>query len=399
MPATIVVVKAIAMPIYHTLGHIPDKRHTIFRDSGGRLYQEELVGTQGFSSLSSLVYHLHPPTCVRQKGKPYSVKPEIAVENSLNAMSFKGFDVKPTADFIESRKTLFVNSSLHVGLAAPSESMAYFFKNADADELFFVHRGSGTLHTMYGRLPFRYGDYILIPRGTVYKIVFDGPDNRLLYVESFSPVYIPKRYRNDFGQMQEHAPFCERDIRRPRDLETFDEKGEFDILIKKRGAIFPYVYLYHPFDVVGWDGHNYPYTFSIFNFEPLTGRIHMPPPIHQCFESAGFVVCSFVPRLYDYHPDAIPAPYHHSNIDSDEILYYVDGDFMSRNNIQKGQLTLHPGGIPHGPHPGAIERSIGQKETHELAVMIDPFAPVMITEEALRIEVKDYYKSWLPQEA
>ncbi|GAA4465553.1 homogentisate 1,2-dioxygenase [Nemorincola caseinilytica] len=387
------------MPIYHSLGHIPHKRHIVFRNTEGKLYQEELVGTQGFSSLSSLVYHLHPPTCVRQKGKPYSVRPEIAIENSLNAMSFKGFDIKPCNDYMESRKTLFVNSALHIGLAAPTTSTPYFFKNADADELIFVHRGSGRVQTMYGQLPFAYGDYILIPRGTVYKIVFDDADNRLLIVESFDPVYTPKRYRNEFGQLLEHSPFCERDIKRPRDLVTIDEKGEFDVLIKKKGTIFPYVYLYHPFDVVGWDGHHYPYTFSIFDFEPLTGRIHMPPPIHQTFESAGFVVCSFVPRLYDYHPDAIPAPYHHSNIDSDEILYYVDGDFMSRNNIQKGQLTLHPGGIPHGPHPGAIERSIGKKETQELAVMIDPFAPMMITEEALRLEVKDYYRSWLPHEA
>lgn len=387
------------MPFYHSLGKIPDKRHVVFRQPNGQLYQEELVGTQGFGGLSSLVYHLHPPTCVRQKGKPYSVKPEIAVENGLNAMSFQGFNIKPEKDYLESRKTLFVNASLHIGLAAPMHSTPYFYKNADADELLFVHKGKGILHTMYGRLPFEYGDYILIPRGTVYKIEFETADNKLLYIESFTPIFTPKRYRNEFGQMQEHAPFCERDIKRPQNLETHDEKGEFDIMIKKKGVMFPYVYDYHPFDVAGWDGYHYPYTFSIFNFEPLTGRIHMPPPIHQCFESSSFVVCSFVPRLYDYHPDAIPAPYHHSNIDSDEILYYVDGDFMSRNNISKGQLTLHPGGIPHGPHPGAIERSIGQKETKELAVMIDPFNPMMITEEAQKIEVKDYYKSWLLDEA
>jgi homogentisate 1,2-dioxygenase len=387
------------MPFYHSLGHIPDKRHIVFRSPQGHLYQEELVGTQGFSSLSSLVYHLHPPTCVQQKGTPYSVMPQIAVENSLNAMSFSGFNIQPDADYLSSRKTLFVNTDLHIGLAAPSASPDYFFKNADADEILFVHKGSGTLHTMYGRLAFAYGDYIVIPRGTVYKIVFDSSENRLLVVESFSPVYTPKRYRNEFGQLLEHSPFCERDIRRPSRLDTVDQAGSFDILIKKKGMIFPYAYLYHPFDVVGWDGYHYPYTFSIFNFEPITGRIHMPPPIHQTFENAGFVVCSFVPRLYDYHPAAIPAPYHHSNIDSDEILYYVDGDFMSRNNIQKGQLTLHPAGIPHGPHPGAIERSIGKKETAELAVMIDPFRPMMITTEALNIEVKDYYKSWLPEGA
>ena len=385
------------MPFYHSLGIIPEKRHIVSRQPNGNLYQEELVGTQGFAGLSSLVYHLYPPTRVRQKGDPYSVKPEIASENSMNAMSFNGFDVKPEADYMQSRKTLFVNAAMHIGIAAPTESTKYFYKNADADELLFVHKGSGVLDTMYGSLKFAYGDYIVIPRGTVYQIKFDTPENKLLYIESFDPIFTPRRYRNDFGQLLEHSPFCERDINRPAYLQTFDEKSDFDIFIKKRGMIFPYTYANHPFDVAGWDGYHYPYTFSIFNFEPLTGRIHMPPPIHQTFESRNFVVCSFVPRLYDYHPLAIPAPYHHSNIDSDEILYYVDGDFMSRNNIKAGQFTLHPGGIPHGPHPGAIERSIGQKETKELAVMIDPFNPVMITKEALKIEVDGYYKSWITE--
>ncbi len=383
------------MPLYHQLGVIPDKRHVVFRQPNGNLYQEELVGTQGFSGMSSLAYHLYPPTKVKQKDKPYSVIPKVAIENGLDAMSFIGFNIQPEDDFIKSRKTLFVNSAMHIGLAAPKNSTPYFYKNADADEMIFVHVGSGTLTTMFGSLQFKYGDYIIIPRGTVYKVQFDTEDNRWLYVESFTPIFTPKRYRNEFGQLMEHSPFCERDIKRPQNLETYDEKGEFDIFIKKKGFIFPYVYTNHPFDVAGWDGYHYPYIFSIFNFEPLTGRIHMPPPIHQTFENANFVICSFVPRLYDYHPQAIPAPYHHSNIDSDELLYYVDGDFMSRNNIQKGQITLHPGGIPHGPHPGAIERSIGKKETQELAVMIDPFQPVMVTQEALDIEVQGYYKSWL----
>ena len=386
------------MPFYHSLGIIPDKRHVVSRQPSGALYQEELVGTQGFGGLSSLVYHLYPPTQVRQKGQPYSVAPKIAMENGLNAMSFSGYDLKPEEDYLLSRKTLMVNSAMHIGLAAPIQSTPYFYKNADADELLFVHKGSGKVHTMYGILPFVYGDYIVIPRGTVYKIEFDTTDNKLLFVESFDPIYTPRRYRNDFGQLLEHSPFCERDIKRPRDLQTYDEQGDFDIFIKKRGMMFPYVYANHPFDVAGWDGYHYPYTFSIFNFEPITGRIHMPPPVHQTFESRNFVICSFVPRLYDYHPDAIPAPYHHSNIDSDEVLYYVDGDFMSRNNIKAGQFTLHPGGIPHGPHPGAIERSIGQKETKELAVMIDPFQPLMITEEGIKIEVPDYFKSWLPEQ-
>jgi len=383
------------MPIYHQLGFVPYKRHIVNRQPNGNLYHEELVGTQGFSGMSSLVYHLHPPTRVKQKDKAYSVQPKVAVENSLDALSFDGFKIEPESDYIKSRKTLLVNQSMHIGLAAPMESTSYFYKNADADEMIFIHRGSGKLLTMYGEMNFKYGDYIIIPRGTVYQIFFDTTDNRLLYVESFSPIFTPRRYRNDFGQLLEHSPFCERDIIRPNNLKTYDEQGEFDIFIKKKGFMFPYVYANHPFDVVGWDGYHYPYIFSIFNFEPITGRIHMPPPIHQTFENANFVICSFVPRLYDYHPESIPAPYHHSNIDSDEILYYVDGDFMSRNNIKLGQITLHPGGIPHGPHPGAIERSIGKKETEELAVMIDPFQPLMITDEAMKIDIKDYYKSWM----
>jgi homogentisate 1,2-dioxygenase len=382
------------MPFYHKLGKIPQKRHVVFRQANGQLYQEELVGTQGFGGMSSLVYHLHPPTQIRAIESPYPVKPKIVIDNNIYPMKFKGFDVPPCDDYIESRKVLFVNADLAVGLAAPFATPDYFFKNADADELIFVHKGSGELQTMFGSVDFEPGDYLVIPRGTVYRPEFQTDDNRLLFIESKSPVFTPKRYRNEFGQMLEHSPFCERDIKRPEVLETFDDKGEFEVRIKKRDTIFPFIYPNHPFDVAGWDGYHYPYAFNIRNFEPITGRIHLPPPIHQNFEGHNFVVCSFVPRLYDYHPDAIPAPYHHSNIDSDEILYYVEGNFMSRNDIGPGQLTLHPAGIPHGPHPGAIERSIGQKETKELAVMIDPFNPVMITEEALKLDVDDYYRVW-----
>jgi homogentisate 1,2-dioxygenase len=383
------------MPIYRQIGVVPPKRHVVFRQKNGSLYQEELFGTEGFSGASSLVYHLYPPTMVKALGKPYSERPEIAIEDNLQARSFQGFEIIPESDYIESRKILFVNADMHIGLAAPTESMKnYFFKNADADEMIFVHRGAGTLKTMYGQIDFEYGDYIIIPRGTVYTIEFKTADNRLLIIESFSPIETPSRYRNQYGQFLESSPFCERDFKLPHSFETNDEKGEFLIKIKKRGLIYPYVYATHPFDVVGYDGCNYPYAMSIFNFEPITGRIHMPPPIHQHFQGRNFVICSFVPRMYDYHPDAIPAPYHHSNIDSDELLYYVDGDFMSRNSIKQGQITLHPGGIPHGPHPGAVERSIGKKETNELAVMIDPFNPVKITKEALSLELPDYYQSW-----
>ncbi len=384
------------MPRYHTLGKIPPKRHTTFKKPDGSLYQEELFGTAGFAGMSSLIYHLYPPTVVSEIKNLGSVAPKIAVDKNMKALSFKGFSLPPEEDYLDSRKTLFANNDLHIGLAAPkSFSKDYFYRNSDADEMLFIHIGSGTLRTMYGNLDFKYGDYLIIPRGTTYQIDFDTEENRILYIESFSPIVSPNRYRNNFGQFLEHSPFCERDFRLPKDLKTHDEKGKFKVLSKKQGTMWEYTHENHPFDVVGWDGFHYPYAFSIHDFEPITGRIHLPPPIHQQWEAAGFVVCSFVPRMYDYHPNAIPAPYHHSNIDSEEILYYVDGDFMSRNNIEKGQITLHPGGIPHGPHPGAIERSVGKKETGELAVMIDPFNPVKITEEAMKLQVDDYYKSWM----
>jgi len=385
------------MPYYSKAGKIPSKRHIVFRKKDNSLFQEELVGTQGFAGNSSLVYHLYPPTIVTRIESSVSLEPKIAVKKGLKARSFKTFNIEGHPDYLKSRKTLLVNNDLYISIAAPQKSVNYFYKNADADEMIFIHKGSGKLKTIYGNIPFEYGDYLVIPRGTIYQIEFNETDNKHLVIESFSAISLPRKYRNDYGQLQEHSPFCERDIKIPTELKTHDEHGEFDVMIKKQGILYHYVYGTHPFDAVGWDGYQYPYAFSIHNFEPITGRLHMPPPIHQTFEGNNFVVCSFVPRMYDYHPQAIPAPYHHSNIDSDEILYYVDGDFMSRNNIEKGQITLHPGGIPHGPHPGAIERSIGKKETNEIAVMIDPFKPLMVTEEALKLEVKDYYKSWITQ--
>jgi homogentisate 1,2-dioxygenase len=338
---------------------------------------------------------MHPPTIVKEFRSEVDVAPLVAKDKNMKMRSFMGFNVEPTADFLASRKPMLVNSDCYIELAAPTSSMTdYFYKNADADEIIFIHKGSGTLTTQFGKLDFSYGDYLVVPRGMIYQIRFNDADNRLFIVQSFNPVYTPKRYRNWFGQLLEHSPYCERDIRTPYELETHDEKGDFLIRIKKQDVLYEYIYETHPFDVVGWDGYNYPYAFSIHNFEPITGRVHLPPPIHQTFETTGFVLCSFVPRMYDYHPQAIPAPYNHSNIDSDEVLYYVDGDFMSRNNIEKGQITLHPAGIPHGPHPGAYERSIGKKETEELAVMVDTFKPLMLTNHAIGIEVDDYYTSW-----
>ena len=384
------------MPFYHTLGKIPPKRHTIFKKPDGSLYYEQLFGTIGFDGMSTNSYHEHRPTQVKEIKGSYSVAPKIASENNIKSYRFHGFKIPPVKDYLESRKAILTNSDCTIWLAAPETSQeAYFYKNSDADELIFVHKGSGTLRTHLGNLEFKYGDYLVVPRGTIYKIDFNTADNRLFIVESRRPIYTPKRYRNWFGQLLEHSPFCERDLRRPSVLETHDEKGSFLMKIKKQDEIFDMVYATHPFDVVGYDGFNYPYAFSIHDFEPITGRIHQPPPVHQTFETDAFVVCSFVPRLYDYHPQSIPAPYNHSNIDSDEVIYYVDGDFMSRNDIEKGHISLHPAGIPHGPHPGAVERSIGKTKTEELAVMVDTFKPLKLTEEAMQIADDDYHKSWL----
>jgi homogentisate 1,2-dioxygenase len=384
------------MPLYHKLGNFPQKRHTIFQSPQGKYYYEQLFGTEGFHGFSSLLYHVHRPTQVKEILKSYSVAPKVAIDKNIKALLLKGFEVKPADDFLDSRKTVLFNNDCHIGLAAPKQSMkTYFYKNADADEMLFIHKGKGVLRTLMGNIPFEYGDYLIVPRGMIYQMEFETADNRIFYVESFHPLYTPKRYKNASGQHLEHSPFCERDFKLPSELETHDQKGDFLIKIKKEGMMHEVLYASHPFDVVGWDGYNFPWAFSIHNFEPITGRVHQPPPVHQTFETPAFVVCSFCPRLYDYHPKAIPAPYNHSNIDSDEVLYYVDGDFMSRNDIKQGHITLHPKGIPHGPAPGAMERSIGHKETQELAVMVDTFRPLMVTEDAISIDDGKYYKSWV----
>ena len=386
------------MPFYHRLGEIPHKRHTQFRKPDGKLYSEQLVSTEGFSDDYSLVYHHNPPTLIKSIDEPFSVTPTAAIEKNLQHRSFQGFSVKPEKDYLKSRKTIMFNNDIAIILAAPKSSMKeYFFKNSGGDEMIFVHEGEGVLKTMYGLLDFRPGDHIIIPRGVIYQLHFKTEANRLLIMESYSAIRFPKRYLSKQGQLMEHSPFCERDIKVPRELETHDEKGDFLIYVKRDHLMFPYHYATHPFDLIGWDGYHFPWALSIHDFEPITGRIHQPPPVHQTFEGRNYVTCAFVPRMYDYHPDAIPAPYNHSNVDSDEVLYYVDGEFMSRKHVERGQLTLHPTGIPHGPHPGAVEKSIGQKETHEVAVMIDTFEPLKLTQAALDIEDKDYYLSWLDE--
>lgn len=384
------------MPHYKKMGQIPRKRHTQFRKPNGELYSEQLVSTEGFSDNYSLVYHHYLPTRVLKIDPSFSVAPEIAIGKNMQHRSFQGFKVQPESDYIKSRIPVLVNNDVYMSLAAPSASMTqYFFKNSQASEMIFIHEGSGVLHTMYGKISFSYGDHLIIPRGVIYQFEFDNSQNRLLIVESFGPFRFPKRYVNNSGQLTEDAPYCERDIRTPEELISIDEEGDFLVMIKRDDEIFPYHYASHPFDLIGWDGYHYPFAFSIHDFEPITGRLHMPPPIHQTFDGHNFVTCAFVPRMYDYHPLSIPAPYNHSNVDSDEVLYYVDGDFMSRKHVEKGQITLHPTGIPHGPHPGTVEKSIGKKDTNELAFMLDTFNPLKITKQALKLEDKDYYQSWL----
>ena len=378
------------------MGTIPHKRHTQFRKADGTLYSEELFSTEGFSNDYSLLYHHAPPTRVVRSDAGIDISPVAVYSKNLQHRCFKGFNLKPEPDYLQSRKVVLMNADCQIALAAPEESMQdYFYKNADADELVFVHEGCGYITTQYGELDFVPGDYVVIPRGTIYQIHFDTRENRLLVVESFSPIRYPKKYLSKYGQLLEHSPYCERDINPPGKLITQQEEGDFLIKTKKGSILYGLHYANHPLDVVGWDGYCYPYTLSIHDFEPITGRVHQPPPVHQTFEANNFVVCSFVPRLFDYHPDAIPAPYNHSNIDSDEVLYYVDGDFMSRKNIEKGMITLHPAGIPHGPHPGTVLKSIGAKETRELAVMIDTFHPLYLTNEALKMEVVGYGGSWV----
>ncbi len=385
------------MPHYYSLGSIPHKRHTQFRKPDGGLYAEQLFSTEGFSSNYSLLYHVHPPTRIIRTEEPVDISPKAATDNILKHRCFKGFNVQQEEDYLKSRKVFMFNNDVEITVAAPKKGLTgnVFFKNADTDEVLFIHEGRGVVKTQYGQLPFSYGDYVVIPRGTIYQIEFEDENNRLLIIDAFSPITFPKRYLSKSGQLLEHSPLCERDIRKPQDLQTIDEQGEFLIQTKKKGLLYPIWYGNHPFDVVGWDGCEYPYIVSIHDFEPITGRVHQPPPVHQTFDAHNFVICSFVPRLFDYHPLSIPAPYNHSNIDSDEVLYYVDGDFMSRKHVERGMFTLHPAGIPHGPHPGTVEKSIGAKETKELAVMIDTFHPLKMTNEALAVEDDRYIISWI----
>jgi homogentisate 1,2-dioxygenase len=382
------------MPFYHKLGKIPQKRHVQFRQPDGSLYKEEVVGTEGFSGISSILYHINPPTKVSEIKKTEDIGYQEWGEGTLRHHHFKTLDAKPEGDPVSGRKVLMFNNDVSLGICNPNKPMDYFYKNGEGDELVFVHFGNGRIESQYGILEFHEGDYIIIPRGVIHKIILNSDKTKLLVIESRSPIYTPKRYKNSYGQHLEHSPFCERDFRVPQELITQDQKGEFLLKIKKFNKLHNYIYDFHPLDVVGWDGYFYPWIFNINDFMPITGKIHQPPPVHQTFEGTNFVVCSFCPRLFDYHPEAIPAPYNHSNIDSDEVLYYVEGNFMSRKGVDIASFTLHPGGIPHGPHPGTAEASIGKKETLELAVMLDTFHPLKLTTYAKDYDVANYPYTW-----
>jgi homogentisate 1,2-dioxygenase len=355
-----------------------------------------VLGAEGFSGIQSILYHYYPPTRVKEFHLCHERWIEPMEEPMLQHRHFRTREMPPQGDAVTGRVELMFNDDVIFSVCRPIEQMTYFYKNADGDDLIFVHEGTGRLETQFGHLRFREGDYLIIPHGTIWRMVFDALPAKLIWIEARGgQIEPPKRYRNEYGQLLEHSPYCERDIRPPEELETRTDIGDFEVRIHKRGRVYAYHYEHHPFDVVGWDGYVYPWAFNINDFEPITGRIHQPPPVHQTFEGPNFVVCSFCPRMLDYHPLAIPVPYNHSNLDSDEVLYYVNRKFGSRRGIEEGSITLHPSGIPHGPQPGAVEASLGATRTEELAVMMDTFRPLQVTKAALEFEDPNYPFSWL----
>ncbi len=385
------------MTYYTRMGQIPHKRHTQFRQPDGTLYHEELIGAHGFAGSHSLLYHLRPPTAIEQVSVGASTPLTYAASDVLKPRHFRTAQGLIGGDAIASRIPLLANGDVTLSIARPNEPMTYWYRFGHGDELLFIHQGQGHLETQLGELPYGPGDYLVIPAGVLWRLIPEmGTEQIHLSLEATGHIYPPQRYRTPQGQFLEQAPYCERDIRPPEKLLTHDEIGVFEVRVKARGTLTRYLYNHHPLDVVGWDGHLWPYALNIEDFEPITGRVHQPPSVHQTFAGPNFVVCSFVPRLFDYHPQGIPAPYNHANVDSDEVIYYVEGHFMSRKGIERGSLTLHPSGLPHGPHPGMYEASIGKSHTDELAVMIDTFHPQKLTTQAKALEDIGYVHSWLP---
>jgi homogentisate 1,2-dioxygenase len=382
------------MPFYMRMGQVPHKRHTQFRKPDGSLYSEQVMGTKGFSGLEAILYHHHPPTAIVAVEDLGPAVVELEEEASLRHRHFKTARLDPGGDMLTGRRYMLANNDVALAICRPDEQQDYYYRNGQGDELLFVHEGEGRLETTFGILPYRRGDYLYVPIGCTYRLVSSGGPVRLLVIETTGEITTPRRYRNEHGQLLEHAPYCERDIRPPVELLARDERGTFEVRVRARGRITRHVLDHHPLDVVGWDGYLYPFAFNVEDFEPITGRIHQPPPVHQTFQGTNFVVCSFVPRLFDYHPMGIPAPYNHSNVESDEVLYYVEGNFMSRRGIEEASITLHPAGMPHGPHPGTVEASIGKEKTDELAVMVDTFRPLRVARDASGYEDPAYVYSW-----
>ena len=381
------------MSFYQSKGFIPNKRHTVFKKDANSIYYEELISRKGFSGIYSNVYHLRMPTKINKLGKmhPINIK---SIKGKHQARHLKTQIISNKGDIIYDRIPLMFNEDLIIYKAHVNKNMDYFYRNAHFDEMFYVQSGCGTLFTNFGTLRLNEGDYVIIPSGVIWNLEIDSIMN-ILIVESKGSIETPSRYRNEFGQLLEHSPFCERDIRVPVLQDPVDLESTFKIDVRTISGLQEMYYNHHPFDLVGWDGYYFPWVFNINDFEPITGSIHQPPPVHQTFKSDGFVICSFVSRMFDYHKDAIPAPYPHSNVDSDEVIFYSKGDFMSRKGIGLESITYHPMGLPHGPQPGKYEASIGKKWTDELAVMIDTFKPLYITQNAIDIEDKKYHLSWL----
>jgi homogentisate 1,2-dioxygenase len=385
------------MPFYHRLGEIPRKRHSAFRRADGALHPEELVSSRGFSGLSTLAYHVDRPTRVVDARDVRDLTRRRDPDPTLRHRHFRTGALAATGSPVLDRTMLFYNADTALSVVRPQGEDDFFYRNAQGDEVVFVSGGEGALETPLGELPFRSGDYLVIPRGILHRYRFAGNPPHLLVIETADGVRTPARYRNEHGQLLEIAPFSERDIRRPENLQTVDMDGRFRVLVKRDDRLTELIVDRHPFDVVGWDGYYYPWALNIADFEPRVGRFHLPPPVHQTLEAAGLVICSFGPRPFDFDPDAVPAPYNHSNVMCDEVLYYANAEFMSRKGIEYGSVTLHPHGLPHGPHPGKAEESIGAKSTQERAVMIDTFRPLHVAEEALTLEDRDYLRSWLSE--
>jgi len=385
------------MPFYVKVGKVPPKRHTTFyKEDGKSLYREELFSTKGFSGIYSNKYHIYMPTQV-ETIKEIKEKDSIDWKDApLQYYHFFTDNKKTKGNIVSSRNTFLKNQHCVVSTAHISEDADFFYRNSFMHELLFIHHGSGEFLSEYGRLPFKEWDYIIVPRGTTYQIKFDNYKNvKVFIVESDTPFEIPGHYRNEYGQLKEDAPYYERDFHVPEFMDPVDKKGKFKLLLKVSGRTFEYTMTHHLFDVVGWDGFLYPYSFNIKEYAPKVGKLHLPPPIHLAFTTEHFVVCNFVPRLFDFHPDSIPAPYYHSNVDSDEMIYYVFGDFMSRKGVKEGSITLHPMGIPHGPQPGKTEASIGKKSTDEYAIMIDNFSSIHVTRNVQETMDAGYSQSWL----